>query len=169
MRDISIRVSNDICSRQVAYILMLKTPYIGRKTKGKYNMSSNPALFTVTFLPYLYIYLIGVFVYVYRDKILPKLKKCFLPLVALYVVWCIINMHIGFSSGHYANIISGSFVCILTISAGYYFGNHRLKYDFSYSLYLYHMIVTLGITETWYSMVSAYLLTGVLSALSLFC
>ena len=130
-------------------------------------------LINVTFLPYLYIYLIGVFVYVHRDKIIPTLKKGFWLIVALYVVWCIINMHIGFSLGHYANIISGSFVCVLTISAGYYFGNHRLQYDFSYSLYLYHMIIInvlaiLGITGTWYSMVIVYLFTGVLSALSVF-
>lgn len=58
------------------------------------------------------------------------------------MIWCVLNdtvLHLSF--GHYCNIVSGVFICMLTLSAGYYFGNHKFKKDYSYSIYLYHMIV----------------------------
>lgn len=129
-------------------------------------------LINVTFIPYLYIYLIGMFAYFYRDKIVLFLRDAFPILLLLYVVWCILKAHVfSFSLGHYTDIVSGVFICILTIGAGYFFGNHRLKYDFSYSLYLYHMIiinvlVVLGITQSIYSLLLTLALSFVCSVLS---
>ena len=32
------------------------------------------------------------------------------------------------------NIVTGVFVCVLTLSAGYFLGNHKFKKDYSYSI-----------------------------------
>ena len=99
-------------------------------------------LINVTFLPYAYIYWIGIYAYTFKDKLIPKLKKHFWYLLGGYMIWCVLNdtvLHLSF--GHYCNIVSGVFICMLTLSAGYYFGNHKFKKDYSYSIYLYHMIV----------------------------
>lgn len=99
-------------------------------------------LINVTFLPYAYIYWIGIYAYTFKDKLIPKLKKYFWYLLGGYMIWCVLNdtvLHLSF--GHYCNIVSGVFICMLTLSAGYYFGNHKFKKDYSYSIYLYHMIV----------------------------
>lgn len=99
-------------------------------------------LINVTFVPYAYIYWIGMYAYTFRDEIIPKLKKSFWCLLGGYMVWCLLNrLFLHFSFGHYCNIVTGIFVCVLTLSAGYYFENHKFKKDYSYSIYLYHMIV----------------------------
>ena len=65
------------------------------------------------------------------------------------------------------------FICLLTLSGGYHFGKHRFKYDFSYSIYLYHMIVInvltiVGINQNVLSVVLTYVFTVLLSCLSVF-
>lgn len=64
-------------------------------------------------------------------------------------------------------------MCILTLSAGYYFGNHRLKHDYSYSIYLYHMVVInvlvmMDIRESTLALVLTYLITIAFSVFSVF-
>lgn len=129
-------------------------------------------LINVTFVPYLYVYLIGIFVYIHRAKALKILKKLFWFLLGIYIVWSAINGTLfNFSLGHYTNIITGILVCLLTLSGGYYFGKHRLKHDYSYSIYLYHMIVinvlvVLGLTEQNISIAYTYVVTILLSIVS---
>ena len=130
-------------------------------------------LINVTFIPYLYIYLIGMFAYTFRQELMPKLSRLFWVLMA-YTAWSFANgVFFNFNAGHYVNIVSGVFICLLTLSGGYYFGKHRIKYDFSYSVYLYHMIVInvltiVGIKENVQSIVLTYVFTMLLSCLSVF-
>lgn len=131
-------------------------------------------LINVTFIPYLYIYLIGMFAYTFRQKLIPKLSRLFWPILMAYIAWSLANgVFFDFNVGHYVNIVSGVFICLLTLSGGYYFGKHRFKYDFSYSIYLYHMIVInvltiVGIKENVQSFVLTYVFTMLLSCLSVF-
>ena len=131
-------------------------------------------LINVTFIPYVYIYLIGMFVYTYRQKIIPKLSNVFWLIAIVYALWSVLNgMLFKFKVGHYVNIISGVLICLLTLSGGYYFGRHRLKHDFSYSIYLYHMIVinvlvVIGIKENIQSMVLTYVFTSLFACFSVF-
>ena len=131
-------------------------------------------LLNVTFIPYLYIYLIGMFVYTFRQELIPKLNGLFWPLLMTYIAWSFANgMFFKFNTGHYVNIVSGVLICLLTLSGGYYFGKHRFKYDFSYSIYLYHMIVInvltiVGINENVQSLVFTYIFTMLFSCLSVF-
>lgn len=129
-------------------------------------------LINVTFVPYAYIYLIGMYVYTFRDEIIPKLKKGFYCLLGGYIAWCFINRSfLHFSFGHYCNIVTGVFVCVLTLSAGYYLGNHKFKKDYSYSIYLYHMVVinllvVIGMKENLLALVITYVVTLLLSFVS---
>lgn len=70
-------------------------------------------LINVTFLPYAYIYWIGIYAYTFKDKLIPKLKKYFWYLLGGYMIWCVLNdtvLHLSF--GHYCNIVSGVlYVC----------------------------------------------------------
>lgn len=99
-------------------------------------------LINVTFIPYAYIFLIGMFCYAYREKIVPLLSKNFPKIAVTYYIWHSINvlvLHVDL--GHYSNVISGVFVSVLTMSGVYYFGKIRLKKELCYGLYIYHMIV----------------------------
>ena len=128
-------------------------------------------LINITFLPYLYVYLIGMYVYTFKERIVPILKNCFWGILLALLIWGSIRKVIGFSLGHYRDIITGTLTCFLTLAAGYKLGRHKLKKDFSYSLYLYHMIVVnallvLGIKESLFSIVLVYLITIFFSFLS---
>lgn len=131
-------------------------------------------LINVTFIPYLYIYLFGMFAYTFRQELMPKLSRLFWPILMAYIAWSFANgAFFNFNAGHYVNIVSGMFICLLTLSGGYYFGKHRFKYDFSYSIYLYHMIVInmltiVGINQSVQSVVLTYVFTILLSCFSVF-
>lgn len=131
-------------------------------------------LVNVTFLPYAYIYLIGIFVYTFRQEMIPKLVGAFWPIAIIYALWSASNgMLFEFAIGHYVNIVSGVLICFLTLSGGYYFGRHRLKHDFSYSIYLYHMIVinalvVVGIEGNIQSIILVYAFTLLFSCFSVF-
>ena len=106
------------------------------------------------------------------DEIIPKLKKGFYCLLGGYIVWCLLKRSfLHFSFGHYCNIVTGVFVCVLTLSAGYFLGNHKFKKDYSYSIYLYHMIVinllvVIGMKENLRALVITYVVTLLLSFVS---
>lgn len=131
-------------------------------------------LINVTFIPYLYIYQFGMFAYTFRQELMPKLSRLFWPILTAYIAWSFANgVFFNFNVGHYVNIVSGMFICLLTLSGGYHFGKHRFKYDFSYSIYLYHMIVInvltiVGINQNVLSVVLTYVFTVLLSCLSVF-
>lgn len=96
----------------------------------------------VTFLPYLYVFLIGMFAYSKYDKVVPWLKKHALQLAAVYILWtCLVAPNLRVSIGHYRNVITGVLIAFLTIAIGYRFGRKSFKYEISYGLYIYHMIV----------------------------
>ena len=43
--------------------------------------------------------------------------------------------------GEYMDIIQVLLICLMTVGFGYSFGKIRFKFDLSYGLYLYHMVV----------------------------
>ena len=99
-------------------------------------------LINVTFVPYAYVFLLGMFFYRYRDEVIPKLSSKFWYLLLGYLAWFIFNrevLHIHI--GHYADLDVALMVSIITISGGYYFGRHRIKHEISFGLYIYHMII----------------------------
>ncbi len=99
-------------------------------------------LLNVTFIPYGYVFLLGMFLYRYRETFIPSLVNAFWIFALLLCCWSVLNetlIHISF--GHYTNIITGVLISLFTISFGYKLGKHKVKNELSYGLYIYHMIV----------------------------
>ena len=110
-------------------------------------MTNNTIVFNMlsrTLVPYLYMFLIGTFLYVFRDEVLSSLVKYWWILLGIYIVYCsfskfsYIHRH-----GFYTDPITGIMVCTLAIVIGYvpFLGNHHVKTDISYEIFLYHFPV----------------------------
>lgn len=99
-------------------------------------------LLSVSILPFLYIFLFGMMVYYKRDIIIPNLTKYCFPIVALYIVWNFIPSHliIMFEGVRY-NVITTFLLMIALFALAYSGTGKRLKVDYSYAFYLYHMVV----------------------------
>lgn len=94
---------------------------------------------------FLYEFAIGMFLYCKWEVVQRILKnwKVVVGGIALFAIW---NHFYTFEeliphTGAMHNPFFGLFLPFLTIGAGYAFGNHRLKLDISYEVYLFHMLV----------------------------
>ncbi len=99
-------------------------------------------LLYVSLLPFLYIFLFGMMTYYFKDLIIPFLVKNIWTLVIMYVIW--INLPADFISlfnGMRYNVITTLLLMCNLVAIGYKFGSIRSKVDYSYSFYLYHMVV----------------------------
>ena len=109
-------------------------------------------LIFISFIPHLYIYLIGVFLYLKKDTILFWLSKRWISVLIMYTIWMSIFYFFLPQIGFYAPIHIGLTLPVMIITVAYGLGKHRLKYDISYGMYLYHFIVInaliqLGVTN----------------------
>lgn len=95
-----------------------------------------------TFIPYFSYYLIGMFVYTYRQEFLPKLMKAAVPLTVLLIIYRYLTsiFHIEISS-MYSDPLTGLLLPLITLGLAYRLGKIRFKRDYSYSIYLYHMVI----------------------------
>lgn len=109
-----------------------------------------------TILPYLWLFVIGILVYEYREKLLPVLTNFWYIPLGLYYVVRIFRIDI---TGTYINPLSGILLLITVFALGYRFNRISIKRDYSYGLYLYHM-VTINI------ILHAGILSGIWAALS---
>ncbi len=94
-----------------------------------------------TCLPYFYIYFAGWFMYRYRDKIVPYLTHTKILCIILFILRALYCERAGVRVGEYQDMIQILLLCMLTIGIAYSFGKIRFKFDLSYGLYLYHMII----------------------------
>ena len=98
-----------------------------------------------TILPYLILFVAGILVYEYRSKILPLLVRFwYIPLVLYYIV-VIWNIDI---KGTYINPLSGILLLLTIFALGYRFNNVSIKRDYSYGMYLYHMVIVNILLQT---------------------
>lgn len=91
-----------------------------------------------TFIPYFIWFLIGVFVYHKRNKLVPWLKKLFVPLCVAYALFAVFNVK---APGYYRSIIAGVLVPLMSIGFAYLLPKIRIKCDLTYGIFLYHWIV----------------------------
>lgn len=100
-------------------------------------------LINVSLLPYFYLFLIGMFVYEFRLQILPFLiKNCwFLAAAYLVITFLFMNIKVSFNWGVNYNIFSASILGFTAIGAAYRLGKIRFKYELSYGIFIYHMII----------------------------
>lgn len=79
--------------------------------------------------------------YRYREKIVPILSKTKILCVILFIARAIYCDRFGVRIGEYMDMIQVLLLCLMTVGFGYSFGKIRFKFDLSYGLYLYHMVV----------------------------
>lgn len=92
---------------------------------------------------YLYIFLFGMMLYYHRDFYIPALAKHWRGICLLYIVWSFLvpeKIRALFEGVQY-NVITTLLLMCMTMSVGYAFGRRRMKHDYSYGFYLYHMVV----------------------------
>lgn len=129
-------------------------------------------LMGMTFIPYTYILIIGMFLYFKRGTILPLLMKYYYIILGAYLLFNVTNVKLGyFQYGTYVNVIKGIFVSLLTVATAYKLGRHRLSFDISYGIYLYHMIIVnvlvqLGIVRAYWSLALTIVLSIICGFLS---
>ncbi len=100
-------------------------------------------LIGVSLIPYLYIFLIGIISYKYLDKIIPFSKKyCLLFFIFYLILKTIYQKYLSFINlGINYDVISTCFLCLSIIGIAFKFGNIRLKYELSYEIFIWHMII----------------------------
>ncbi len=96
-------------------------------------------------LCFIYEFLIGSMVYCCRNQVLPWLsqKKNAIVLLAGFSIWFILYEYCRIIPpfGQMHNAIFGITIPFVAMSIGYAFGKHRLNFDISYAMYLFHMYV----------------------------
>jgi len=91
-----------------------------------------------TFLPYAIWFLIGIFCYQKKEKIIPFLKKYLWLLILIFVI----NQKFNFcSAGYYEDIVTGITLPFITIGLAYTLPKIKIKCDLSYGIFLYHWII----------------------------
>lgn len=90
-----------------------------------------------TVLPYLYMFLIGTFIYKYKEIILPFIVKHFNVLFVATVIFHFIPWKIN---AVYIDPISGVLIGVTAIAFAFKFKTIKIKNDISYGVYIYHMI-----------------------------
>ena len=82
---------------------------------------------------------IGSFLYVFKDTVLKRLIRytpwLFGAYTLLYILWNVCNI------GILQEIATAALLPFFILALGYFLGQHRLKYDISYGIYLYHVMV----------------------------
>lgn len=109
-------------------------------------------LFGVTVLPYLYMFMFGVFLQRRLDLVEKLLHGNFLLIFMLYLGVCYITHSMGLrAGGNYLNPLSAMMLSALAISFAYYrvdvFGNVLRGNDISYGVYIYHMVVVNALVQ----------------------
>lgn len=103
-------------------------------------------LFGVTVLPYLYMFLLGVWLQRSRAFVARYLQDRALLWLAAYVLLSIVLGRLGVPvGGNYVNPVSGVLLAFATVSLAYSYAAHLTGLlrdtDISYGVYIYHMVV----------------------------
>lgn len=99
-------------------------------------------LINITLIPYLYVFFVWMFAYAYFEDIIGFLKNKIWLILCGYILWNYwIKSFVSYPLGHYADIVTGIGVCLITLGLAFKLGKRRVKYEISYGLYIYHMIV----------------------------
>ena len=92
-------------------------------------------------IPYLIWFAIGVLCYLKREEIVPVLSKYFWGGVLLFAISELFQGCIGRFPGYYADIVASILLPLIVIGLGYKLGNHHIRIDITYEIFLYHWIV----------------------------
>ncbi|MBQ7826942.1 MAG: acyltransferase [Clostridia bacterium] len=109
-------------------------------------------LIFVSFVPYLYIFLLGMFLYFNRDMVVRFLADHAGAVTAGYLAFSVIAYFAVPKIGFYNPLYMGLLLPFVIAALAYGMGRHRLPFDLSYGIYLYHLIfvnllIELGVTS----------------------
>lgn len=109
-------------------------------------------LMFISFIPYFYIFAIGMFLYFYRDTIGKFLANHVWYIVSGYLLFSVVAYIFIPKTGFYNPIYMGILLPFVIVALAYGLGRHRLPFDISYGMYLYHLIfvnllIELGFTS----------------------
>ena len=99
-------------------------------------------LLECNFLTFGWIFFLGMFIYHFQEKIIPIIVKIRWIVIVIYIAYqyFVPKSILQFFEGIRYNIITTILLLLMVAGIGFSF-NKRLKRDFSYSFYLYHMVV----------------------------
>lgn len=127
-----------------------------------------------TILPYLYMFYFGIIFYKYSDLLIPFVKKYFWLIVVMFVLASEFNYITNFipHTSNTATVIHVLMCCLFFFAIAYKFPRIRLKNDYSYGIYIYHMIVlnfflqNKPIKNDYITLFVVYIITFVLAIIS---
>lgn len=92
-----------------------------------------------TLFPYLVWFAAGLYLYHFRQRVLPVLTG-FWPFLCLgYVLYKALWQHFSWQiPGYYADFVTSLLLPCVVLGGAYGFGKHRVKMDLSYGIFLYH-------------------------------
>ena len=143
----------------------------------KITQFSNPftKIYGYMAIPYLYIFFLGTFLYLQRERFIPWLKKQWKTLLIFFLLCHWSSELLGIDKmipGKYINVITGVFATVVVIAMGFGIGKIRFKHDISYSLFLWHMPVidilnlVVGVEKSWLLFCGSLLVSIVVAILS---
>lgn len=99
-------------------------------------------LLQCSLVPFIWIFLIGMCIYYNRDKLILVIVRMKWKLAALYLIWQYMapGAVVKIFEGIRYNLITTLLMLLMMTGLGFSF-KKRLKQDYSYSFYLYHMVV----------------------------
>lgn len=105
-------------------------------------------LFQVSVIPYLYIFLIGMMIFSYREKIIPVIEKRVFLIYSVYLIVRILMSRLNsqISFGILYDVFSSTILAFAVIGFGY-IKSFRTKKEISYSLFIWHMMIVNVIIE----------------------
>lgn len=123
-------------------------------------------LYSQTFLPYIWMFILGGFISEYFDQCIEFLKKYWLLLFVVALLARDYAFDLGYFKTLYFTLLNLSLV-----GFAYYFTCVKIKVDLSYGIYIYHMIVVnvmveLGFVGHWWQFIIALLIVTALALAS---
>ncbi len=135
MKKWSLKIWMTVITALAAFSILLE------KTGGGFPSIVNKLLMVSVF-PFLYIFLFGVMCYWHRDKLIPLFQKYCIPLCIVYTLWSFLPESLtGVLQGIRYNTGTSLLLMMAVLSIGFRAGRHRLKREWSYHFYLYHMVI----------------------------
>lgn len=127
-----------------------------------------------TLLPYLYMFYFGIILYKYSDKLIPICKKYFWMIFIIFVLASEFNYITNFipHTSNTGTVIHVLVCCFFFFAFAFKFNNLKLKNDYSYGIYIFHMpIINYFIQNKTFSsdylcLIVAYIITIILSLIS---
>ena len=152
-----------ISSLVISVIIKAVSPLISSALPGVVGK-----LYGQTILPYLWMFMLGIFIAQYKDSIIPFLKKTWWIFFALSLVVAYFKFDIGYES---YGVVTYTLRVLGFIGLCYNLPNLNTPFDFSYGLFIYHMLVVnvmieLGFIGRIYHLLIALLISVALASLS---